>query len=135
MEHETNPSPLEGTASSKSKYMSKFKRLAVSATVLLGIGTCTIGPCYSYGCADHVRTRITDAQMTKVDGRYMIATEYGAMRNEDALWRFKWNSGDVQNTAIKLKGKEVDIKKYGWRIHIPTRYENVISIDEVPAGK
>jgi hypothetical protein len=30
----------------------------------------------SYFVADTVQTKITDAQMTKVNGRYMIATEY-----------------------------------------------------------
>lgn len=86
---------------------------------------------YSYFWSDTVMTRITDAQMTKVDGRFMIATEYRPLVNEDAKYRFKFDSGTVQNEAIRLKGKVVKISKYGWRIAILSRYENVVGIEEV----
>jgi hypothetical protein len=86
---------------------------------------------YSYFIADTIETRVTDAQMTKVDGRFMIATEYRPFVNEDVWYRLKWDSGTVQNDAIRLKGKPVRIKKYGWRIPILSRYENVVSIKEV----
>lgn len=86
---------------------------------------------YSYFVSDSVRTKITDAQMNKVDGNYMIATEYRPFRNHDARYRFKFDSGTVQNDAIRLKGKEVIIKKYGWRIPIFSEYENVVAIEEV----
>ena len=86
---------------------------------------------YSYFIADTVVTRVTDAQMTKVDGRFMIATEYRPFVNEDVWYRLKWDSGTVQNDAIRLKGKPVRIKKYGWRIPVLSRYENVVSIKEV----
>jgi len=85
---------------------------------------------YSYFVADTVVTRITDAQMTKVDGRFMIATEYRPFVNYDARYRLKFNSGTVQNDAIKLRGKMVKIKKYGWRIPIFSMYENVVKIEE-----
>lgn len=86
---------------------------------------------YSYFISDTVETRITDAQMTKVDGRFMIATEYRPFVNYDARYRFKFNSGTVQNEAIRLKGKLVRIRKYGWRIPVYSSYENVISIREM----
>jgi hypothetical protein len=86
---------------------------------------------YSFFVADTVQTRITDAQMTKVDGRYMIATEYRPFVNEDVWYRAKFDSGSVQNDAIRLKGKPVIIKKYGWRMPIFSMYENVVSIKEV----
>jgi hypothetical protein len=38
--------------------------------------------------------------MTKVDGRYMIATEYRPLTNYDAWYRFKFDSGTIQNEAI-----------------------------------
>ncbi len=44
--------------------------------VLFCIGVVILVVCYSYFVPDTVRTRITDAQMAKVDGRFMIATEY-----------------------------------------------------------
>jgi hypothetical protein len=81
--------------------------------------------------ADTVQTRITDAQMTKVDGRYMIATEYRPLVNYDAWYRFKFDSGTIQNEAVRLKGKTVKIKKYGWRIPLFSEYENVVKIEEV----
>ena len=86
---------------------------------------------YSYFVSDSVRTKITDAQMNKVDGNYMIATEYRPFRNHDARYRFKFDSGTIQNDAIRLKGKEVIIKKYGWRIPLFSEYENVVAIEEV----
>jgi hypothetical protein len=99
--------------------------------ILLGIVTCTLLVLYSYFIADTVVTRITDAQMTKVDGKFMIATEYRPFVNYDAKYRFKFNSGTVQNDAIKLRGKMVKIKKYGWRMPIFSMYENIVKIEEV----
>jgi hypothetical protein len=86
---------------------------------------------YSYFVADTITTRITDAQMTKVDGRFMIATEDRPFVNEDVWYRFKFNSGTVQNDAIRLKGKAVRIKKYGWRMPMFSKYENVVKIEEI----
>ncbi len=99
--------------------------------ILLGIVACILLVMYSYFVADTVVTRITDAQMTKVDGKFMIATEYRPFVNYDAKYRLKFNSGTVQNDAIKLRGKTVKIKKYGWRIPIFSMYENVVKIKEV----
>ncbi len=99
--------------------------------ILIGLVACFLLAMYSYFIADTVVTRITDAQMTKVDGKFMIATEYRPFVNYDAKYRFKFNSGTVQNDAIKLRGKMVKIKKYGWRIPIFSMYENVVKIKEV----
>ena len=85
---------------------------------------------YSYFIPDTIRTRITDAQLTKVEGYFMIATEYRPLVNHDAKYRFKFDSGTVQNEAIRLKGKEVMIRKYGWRIPVFSMYENVVSVKE-----
>jgi hypothetical protein len=103
----------------------KFKAIAAGLLFLIA------ALLYSYFIADTIETRITDAQMTKVDGRFMIATEYRPFVNEDVWYRLKWDSGTVQNDAIRLKGKPVRIKKYGWRIPVLSRYENVVSIKEV----
>lgn len=86
---------------------------------------------YSYFIADTIRTRITDAQLTKVDRYFMIATEDRPLVNHDAKYRLKFDSGNIQNDAIRLKGKEVKIRKYGWRIPFFSMYENVVSIKEV----
>ena len=108
-------------------FFRSFKFKAIITALLVVILTLL----YSYFIADTIETRITDAQMTKVDGRFMIATEYRPFVNEDVWYRLKWDSGTVQNDAIRLKGKPVRIKKYGWRIPVLSRYENVVSIKEV----
>jgi hypothetical protein len=51
--------------------------------------------------------------MAKVDGRFMIATDSRPLSNYDAWYWFKFNSGTVQNDAIRLKGKTARITKYG----------------------
>ena len=99
--------------------------------VLVGIAVIIVLILYSYFIPDTIRTRITDAQMTKVDGYFMIATEYRPLVNHDARYRLKFDSGNIQNDAIRLKGKEVMIRKYGWRIPVFSMYENVISIKEI----
>ena len=107
-----------------------FKRMKIKA-VLIGMAVCILAVLYSYFVADTITTRITDAQMMKVDGKFMIATEDRPFVNYDAKYRFKFNSGTIQNDAIKLRGKLVKIKKYGWRIPIFSQYENVVKIEEV----
>jgi hypothetical protein len=106
-----------------------LKRMKIKA-VLIGIAVCIMAVLYSYFVADTITTRITDAQMMKVDGKFMIATEDRPFVNYDAKYRFKFNSGTIQNDAIKLRGKLVKIKKYGWRIPIFSQYENVVKIEE-----
>ena len=107
-----------------------FKRLKVRL-ILIAIALGILTTLYSYFVADTIVTRITDAQMTKVDGRFMIATEDRPFVNFDAKWRLKFDSGTVQNEAIRLKGKTVKIKKYGWRLPIFSMYENVVKVEEV----
>jgi len=109
------------------EWMKKFRVKAV----LIGITALVLTGLYSYFIADTIMTRITDAQMTKVDDRFMIATEDRPFVNADARYRFKFNSGTLQNDAIRLKGKVVRIKKYGWRVPVLSWYENVVKIEEV----
>lgn len=109
------------------EFMKKLKVKAIIAAVPLFLLVLV----YSYFIPDTVMTRITDAQMTKVDGRFMIATEERPYVNYDARYRFKFNSGSVQNDAIRLKGRVVRIKKYGWRMPVLSWYENIVKIEEV----
>ena len=109
------------------EFLKRLKIRAVLTVILVFILTIV----YSYFIPDTVMTKITDAQMTKVDGRFMIATEDRPFVNEDARYRFKFNSGTIQNDAIRLRGKVVRIKKYGWRMPLFSRYENVVKIEEV----
>jgi hypothetical protein len=111
--------------------MAKLIKGFRARAIVGGIAVCILSILYSYFVADSIQSRITDAQMTKVDGRFMIATEDRPFVNEDVWYRCKFNSGTVQNNAIRLKGKPVRIKKYGWRIPMFSWYENVVMIDEV----
>ena len=111
--------------------MAEFFRSFKFRAIVSGIAVCILAVLYSYFVADTIQTRITDAQMTKVDGRFMIATEERPFVNEDVWYRFKFNSGTVQNDAIRLKGVSVKIKKYGWRMPMFSLYENVVTIEEV----
>ena len=110
--------------------MPKFSTGFKVKAVLVSIAVIIVLILYSYYVPDTIRTRITDAQLTKVDGYFMIATEYRPLVNHDAWYRFKYNSGNVQNEAIRLKGKQVMIRKYGWRIPLFSMYENVVSIKQ-----
>ncbi len=99
--------------------------------VLAGIVVCILLVLYSYFIPDTITTKITDAQMTEVDGKFMIATEDRPFVNYDAKYRLKFNSATIQNEAIRLKGKVVKLRKYGWRLPIFSQFENVVKIEEV----
>ncbi len=111
--------------------MAHFFKSFKFKSILVLVAICILTILYSYFVADTIQTRITDAQMTKVDGRFMIATEARPFVNEDVWYRFKFDSGTVQNDAIRLKGRVVRIKKYGWRIPFFSKYENVLKVEEV----
>jgi hypothetical protein len=111
--------------------MFAFLKSSKVKAVLIGAVMLVLAVLYSYFVSDTVVTRITDAQMAEVDGKFMIATEYRPLVNYDAKYRFKFDSGTVQNDAIRLKGKQVKIWKYGWRIPLFSMYENVVKIEEV----
>jgi hypothetical protein len=111
--------------------MAEFMKRLTIRSVLIGITVLVLIVLYSYFIPDTIMTKITDAQMTKVDGRFMIATEDRPLVNEDAKYRLKFNTGTVQNEAIRLRGKVVRIRKYGWRVPMLSWYENVVKIEEV----
>ena len=111
--------------------MGERMRILKVKAVLAVIVLAALAMLWSYFVPDTVMTRITDAQMAKVDGRFMIATDDRPFVNEDAGYRLKFDSGTIQNDAIRLKGKTVRIRKYGWRIPVLSQYENVVKIEEV----
>ncbi len=111
--------------------MAEFFRKLKVRLILVAIAAFLFTILWSYFIPDTIMTRITDAQMTKVDGRFMIATEDRPLVNEDAKYRLKFNSGTIQNDAIRLRGKVVKIRKYGWRLPMFSMYENVVKIEEV----
>ena len=85
----------------------KFK--GIVATILI----CILVPLYSYFVSDTVVTRITDAQMTMVDGKFMIATEYKPLVNSDANYRFKFDSGNHPergHPAERQTGQDLEVR-------------------------
>jgi len=114
--------------------MPAFLKSTKVVVIVFGSVFLVLAALYSYFVSDTVVTRITDAQMAKVGVDFMIATDYRPFVNHDAQYRLKFDSGTVQNEAIRLKGKEVKIWKYGWRIPLFSMYENVVKIEEVRPG-
>src|SRR3989338_6000114 len=100
--------------------------LLVSAAVvvpLVGIS--------SYFVPDTVVTKVIDTQTKRSNSKdkYLIFTEAGVFENTDAWYRFKFRSSDLQGRIMQLKGKEVEITKYGWRFGPLSWYENVVDIN------
>jgi len=89
--------------------------------------------CYSYFVADKAQTVINETEVKRYNGNdiYLVFTDYGVFENVDARYRLKFNSSDIQNTCIRLKGKTAEIKKYGWRIRPLSWYENIVAVEEV----
>lgn len=115
--------------------LKKIKRsfLITSGTVLV----IAAAGCYSYFVADKVQTVINDTEVKRYNGNdiYLVFTDYGVFQNTDARYRFKFNSSDIQNTCIRLKGKTAEIKKYGWRIKLLSWYENIVAVEEVASHR
>jgi len=85
---------------------------------------------YSYFVSDTVDTVITETEVKRKNGKdnYLVFTEGEVYENVDAWYRFKFSSSDVQNDCMKLKGKEVEIAKYGWRFSPLSWYENIVDV-------
>ncbi len=107
--------------------LKKIKNRVIGLAALAAV----LYPSYSYFVPETIKTRITDASMVKVDGKYMIATENEPFQNYDAFYRGKFSSGSVQNEAIRLKGKQVELRVYGWRNSLFSWYRNVRNLNEV----
>ncbi|RJQ20006.1 MAG: DUF1523 family protein [Nitrospiraceae bacterium] len=111
--------------------LKKIKRsFLITAGIVLVIAAAGF---YSYFIADTVETVINDTEVKRYNGNdtYLVFTDYGVLQNTDARYRFKFNSSDIQNTCIRLKGKKAEIKKYGWRIRPLSWYENIVAVEEI----
>lgn len=70
----------------------------------------------------------SDKHKDKVVSTYLIFTDHGVFRNDDAGWFMKYNSSDVYgNLDI---GKRYHLKVYGWRIPILSMYPNIVRGEE-----
>ncbi len=75
----------------------------------------------------------SDADTGKVVSTYLIYTNQGVFRNDDARWFLKFDSSDFYGALEK--GRAYDLKVYGWRIPIFSMYPNIVRMKpiETPA--
>jgi hypothetical protein len=74
----------------------------------------------------------SDKTTGEVRSTYLIYTDHGVFRNDDAFWFMKFNSSDFYgNLNI---GSHYDLKAYGWRIPIFTMYPNIVRMKLVPTA-
>lgn len=73
----------------------------------------------------------TDRDSGKVISTYLIYTDQGVFRNDDAGWHLKYDSSDFYGNLDA--GKRYDLKVYGWRIPFFSMYPNIVAMDEVAA--
>lgn len=74
----------------------------------------------------------TDADKNgKVVSTYLIFTDHGVFRNDDAGWFAKFDSSDFYG-ELDI-GKRYRLKVYGWRIPILSMYPNIVRKKELSA--
>jgi hypothetical protein len=71
----------------------------------------------------------SDKAKGKVVSTYLIYTDHGVFRNDDAGWFMKYNSSDVYGNLDK--GVRYRMKVYGWRIPILSMYPNIVRVEAV----
>lgn len=72
----------------------------------------------------------TEKETGKVVSTYLIFTDHGVFRNDDALWFWKFDSSDFYGNLDV--GQHYDLKVYGWRIPFLTMYPNIVRITPIP---
>jgi hypothetical protein len=73
----------------------------------------------------------TDKETGKVISTYLIYTDQGVFRNDDAGWHLKYDSSDFYGNLDV--GKQYDLKVYGWRIPFFSMYPNIVRMKAVAA--
>ena len=83
-----------------------------------------------------IKDKQISTESDKADGKvvsmYLIYTDQGVFRNDDAGWFVKFNSSDVYGNLDK--GTRYTMKVYGWRIPIFSMYPNIVRAEEVKAA-
>jgi hypothetical protein len=108
--------------------------------ILLGFGTFLIVlllgyTTISYYTPDISTVKVNDAVreckgLVSSECRYVVYTDAGVFENKDSFLFFKFNSSDLHNTLLGMKGKEVKIKSNGFRIPFLSSYRNIIEVVE-----
>ncbi|MBI2668156.1 DUF1523 family protein [Candidatus Woesearchaeota archaeon] len=101
----------------------------------VGLGFLALGN--SYFIPDSVVTRVIETQVKRYDDydKYLVFTDAEVFENTDAWYRLKFRTSNLQAELMKLKGKCVEIDKYGWRIPAFSVYENIVGVKGVPDSK
>jgi len=73
----------------------------------------------------------TDKDTGNVVSTYLIYTNQGVFRNDDARWFLKFDSSDFYGNLEK--GKTYDLKVYGWRIAFFSMYPNIVRMNTAMA--
>lgn len=111
-------------------------KLLIPGAILLIVGVGVLSTCVEYSNTNNYTVTITDKQVKRKDEEdiYLIFTklengETRVFRNEDAFFKGKFNSSDMQ---AKLEiGHTYDIDTYGYRIPFMSMYENIYKAEEV----
>ncbi|MFZ4542187.1 MAG: DUF1523 family protein [Rickettsiales bacterium] len=116
--------------------MKRFVLIGIPALIIIGL--CFTNAPYQWLTQRTVEAvLIKDKQIStesekkggKVASTYLIFTDQGVFRNDDAGWFMKYNSSDVYgNLDI---GSYYRMKVYGWRIPILSMYPNIVHVQEV----
>lgn len=72
----------------------------------------------------------TDPDTKQVVSTYLIYTDRGVFRNDDAGWFLKYDSSDFYGDLDI--GKRYRLKVYGWRIPFFSMYPNIVRMKEMP---
>ena len=75
----------------------------------------------------------TDKKTEKVVSTYLIYTDHGVFRNDDAGWFVKFDSSDFYGNLDV--GKQYDLKVYGWRISMLSMYPNIVRMKKTSAAE
>ena len=109
------------------------KKLILILLALLFIGSLFTNAPYQYLTMRTIESaRIKDKQIStesqkkdgKVKSTYLIYTDHGVFRNDDAGWHMKFNSSDLYGNLDK--GESYRLTVYGWRIPILSMYPNIV---------
>lgn len=116
--------------------MKKFLRIGIPLVILIGLMFTNLP--YQWLTQrtldvalikDKQVTTETDKQSGKVTSTYLIFTDQGVFRNDDATWFAKFDSSDFYGNLDV--GKTYRLKVYGWRIPILSMYPNIVRMKEV----
>lgn len=106
--------------------------------IVAGIVAVPLLTAYSYFWPDTINTRVTNTHIKDNGASYLIYTTNGVFENSSAWYRGKITSDSIEQKIEETKGKDVTIKKYGWRLYIPLlcdKHENIVDVKEIPPMK